>query len=196
MSISGAWAFVMVAVVVVAAVGATSYSSRYAVATSSGSCAKSYPGYVGARVPVLVLGPGMTGTICVSYANSLGNNVSSEAYSDVYTSPGLVPNASGVHVKPDPESLTFHPNDTADVSLVTYTVHASPDAASQAYGLGLWQICEVQPLYVGNFSANLSPAEFPWYPHGGSCPAQLVSARIVGHSGFTLVFLGHEGPGI
>jgi hypothetical protein len=136
----------------------------------------------------------------VEYVDSLNNSVSSPAYSGVYEYNSSVAYGvcdscvfnvvSSIQVIASRSNATFaaSANPTSEIEDVTYTVVVPANVTSGIYGIFLFQFCSPFPLVVVPSSAStlrLSRSEFsPWCPHQGSCPAQMLSASVVGVGGF------------
>jgi hypothetical protein len=141
----------------------------------------------------------------VEYSDPLNNSVSFPAYARVYEY-----NATGtygvcesclfnvvtsIRVIASPSNVTFVSNaDSNDmIEDVTYTVIVPSNVTRGIYGIFLLQFCSLFPMVaVPNNSSmpTLGRSDFSlWYPHSGSCPAQVLSAKVLGVSGFRVVTL-------
>lgn len=164
------------------------------------SCSGQFSYDMSSPISVLVATSNSTGRICVEYVNSLHNSISSPAYSTVYEYNGsgtygvcdscafnLV---SSIQVTASQDNITFEPasNPGSEVEDVTYTIMVPANVTSGIYGIFLYQFCSLFPLFVVPSNAStlqLGRSEFtPWYPHQGSCPAQILSASVLGVGGF------------
>ena len=151
---------------------------------------------------VLVATPGSTGQICVEYSNDLDNTEALPTYHTVYQY-----NSSGVYgvcaacslnvvtsirVTPSQDIVSFSPskNPSSEIAYVTYTVTVPSNATKGVYGIFLLQFCSLFPVLVvpnGGGQVTADKADFtPWYPHYGSCPAQVLGAQVLGVSGFRI----------
>lgn len=164
--------------------------------SSSSSCSTSFPYDTSHPISVLVLTSGSSGTICVEYINSLNNSASfsSDITVNSFSSGSAANVSSQFQVNASPSSLNFTPsaNPSDEVKTVTYTVSVSSNATGGIYGITLLQFCSPFPLVVvpSNSSSlmSLNSSEFSsWYPHEGSCPAQLVNSRVIGVGEFKVV---------
>jgi len=154
---------------------------------------------------VLVASPGSIGRICVQYTNSLNNSLSLPTYHSVYEY-----NASGVYgvcetcifnvvtslqVDASQSTVVFVPdtNPSSEITNVTYTVTIPLNVTKGVYGISLLQFCSLFPLIVAPNSGGaltIPTSDIsPWYPHEGSCPAQVLGATVLGVSGFGVASL-------
>ena len=156
-------------------------------------------------ISVLVISSGSTGKICVEYSNSLNNSISFSSYISVYEynssgSNGVCGNCdmnvvtSDFQVNATPNSVAFASSSTPnnEKEIVTYTITVPSNITSGIYGVFLLQFCSLFPMVIvpGNSSvAQVNSSDFSsWYPHFGSCPAQVLSAQLLGVAGFRVVF--------
>ena len=155
-------------------------------------------------ISVLVLSSGSTGTICVNYTNSLNNTISFSSYITVYeyNSSGnygvcsscnfdVVTSQFQVVASPSSVNVSSSPNPNNQTETVTYTIGVPTNITSGVYGIFLLQFCSLFPMVV--VPSNASSVQFlssdfsSWYPHTGSCPAQVLSAQLLGVGGFEVV---------
>jgi hypothetical protein len=180
-------------------------SSTTTVQTPSSPCSEPFNYDSVNPLSVLVARPNSTGQICVEYANSLNNTESLPTYHDVYEynksgSYGVCPSCTldvvtSIRVIPSQSNVTFVPNGNPsdETTIVTYTVHFPSNVTEGVYGIFLLQFCSLFPVLVANFPNGAGPviiakSDFtPWYPHQGSCPAQVLGAQVLGVSGFGVV---------
>jgi hypothetical protein len=145
---------------------------------------------------VLVLNPGASGEICVTYTNDEGNQLSNETiYTGVWT-PTSQPAAVGltevsphmISVIPNPAAISFDQGARNQSVQVLFKVSVASDSTGGVYGLFLYQFCTLFPFAVG--AQPLEANDFSsWYPHTGSCPAQIMGSEVTGVSGFQLIYV-------
>jgi len=154
-----------------------------------------------ANHPLLVASAGTTGAICLEYSNTYNNSISDPIYFAVlqYFKGGIAGvctgplcNVKSIQVVASQRSVNFTPsaNPSDEIEDVTYTVTIPSNVTEGAYGIQLYEFCSLFPLFVepNNGSVAIPTSEFtPWYPHTGSCEAQVVGARVLGVSGFTVL---------
>ncbi len=162
--------------------------------TQRGPCQASYQGAPSvSAVPVLILESGSSGEICIRYTNALANNISSPVYSGAYSVTGensfSEVSPSSISIEPRPSSISFIPNNGIQSQVVVYKVTVAANVTSGIYGLFLYQICDLQPLMIGTSQSGLNASDFSWYPHNGSCPAQILQAQIIGLTSIKIVFV-------
>lgn len=151
-------------------------------------------------ISVLEITSGSTGKICVEYTNSLNNTISFPSYISVYeynlssSYPQLTP-VSDFVVSATPSSVSFAPSTKPnnETEIVTYAINVPSNVTSGIYGIFLLQFCSLFPMVVAPSNASsvqLSASDFSsWYPHTGSCPDQVLSAKVLGVSGFNVISL-------
>lgn len=144
-------------------------------------------------IPVLILDPGAHGEICVTYTNIEGNGQSYAVGGAVWT-PRPYPaafttiNSSTISVTSTPATISLDQGARNESVAVVYTVSVAPSAPPGIYGIFLYQFCTLFPFAVG--AQGMSAGEFSyWYPHTGSCPAQIMGSQVTGISGFRLVYV-------
>jgi hypothetical protein len=140
--------------------------------------------------PVFTMTPASTMTICVNYGSHLNNGYSGSTYNSVYTW------ESGGQLQPD-QSITTSAS-TAILSLalgqntdVEYTVAAAQNVTG-FFGLTLLQLCTPVPFTVGVESSQINASDFPGLLGSRSCPAQFLSANIVGYTGASVTYIKFE----
>ncbi len=145
-------------------------------------------------ISVLVIKSGTTGQICVSYSNGFNNTISLPSYITIYgacSSCDFNNATSSFQVSTTPDSVMFP--QSANSETVSYTIKVPTNVTSGIYGVFLLQFCSLFPMVVvpnNASSVQLSVSEFSsWYPHTGSCPAQVLGAQLLGVSGFNVVTL-------
>jgi len=148
-------------------------------------------------ISVLVISSGSAGTICVSYSNAFNNEVSGPTYISVYqynitgkyeSCPCYTLNdvTSKFLVTSSPDAMTLtNPNQK---ETVTYSISIPSTVKSGIFGIFLSQFCSLFPMVIipnGDSHVLLTRWDFSsWYPHTGSCPAQVVSSEVLGVGGF------------
>ena len=157
-------------------------------------------------ISVLVISSGSTGRICVEYSNTFHNLISDPSYISVYQynssgSYGVCPGCSLntvtslFELSASPDTVTFPGADSPNSQreMVEYTLSVPTNVKSGIFGISLFQFCSLFPMVVVSNSgtqAELTRSEFSsWYPHVGSCPAQLLSRNLLGVAGFQVVTL-------
>ena len=198
---------ILIPILAIASVGSyvviaseTGHGSPAPVSSPASSCT-AQPGYglAASSTTVLVINSGSTGRICVKYTNSLNNTGSTQSYFTVYQY-----NSSGGYgvcadcqfnvvtqefgLTASPANFTYYPSSPAQSETVTYTISVPANVTSGVYGVFLLQFCSLFPVVVVPDSASgaqLNSSEFSsWYPHEGSCPAQFLTAQVLGVGGF------------
>jgi hypothetical protein len=196
--------FAIIVVLIAAAMGTSSVMVNHPPRTSITQPASSLCG-----VPfkydsdVLVATPGSIGQICVLYGNSLNNSVSIPTYTRVYEY-----NASGAYGvcktcmfnvvtslqdMASQSTVAFVPsaNPSNEIANVTYTITIPSNVTRGTYGIFLLQFCSLFPVVVtpnGGRGVTIPKSDISsWYPHQGSCPAQVLGATVLGVSGFNVV---------
>ena len=161
--------------------------------TTATPCQDTYQNASFPSVPVLIMGSGSSGEICVRYTNPYGNNGSSRVYAAPYSPSGqngfLEVSDGSISITPSPSSLTFASNDRNGSQIVVYRVTVAANVSNGIHGLLLFGFCDLQPLVVGTSQYGLNRGEFPWYPHFGSCPAGILQAQIIGVTGIKVVYV-------
>lgn len=166
-------------------------------------CGTRYLSYESLRNPisVLVIKSASTGTICVEYANTLNISISLPSYVSIcrynLTGPHGVCSScafnevtSDFAVSASPSKVYFAPGPAPDdeTTAVALTIVIPSNVPSVIYAISISQFCSPFPAVVVSGSAStpiLAASNFSsWYPHTGSCPAQSLSARLLGVGGF------------
>jgi hypothetical protein len=198
--------FVIIVVLIAAAMGTSAATVNHSQGTSitqSASSPCSVPFKYGSDV--LIATPGSIGQVCVQYRDSFNNSISLPTYRTVYEY-----NASGVYgvcetctfnvvtslrVMASQSAVAFVPsmNPSNEIANVTYTITIPSNVTGGTYGIFLLQFCSLFPVIVTPNSggpATIPKSDItPWYPHTGSCPAQVLGASVLGVSGFNVASL-------
>ena len=143
-------------------------------------------------IPVLVLESGASGVIAVNYTNSLGNQIQDHVYSAVYEPSAnfRVVSPSSISITASPSTLVFSQGDRTASTTVVFRVTVNSNVTGGIYGIFLYQFCTLFPFAVGSSQTGMSASDFSsWYPHTGSCPAQVMSAQVLYFSGFRIVYV-------
>lgn len=143
-------------------------------------------------IPVLVLDAGSSGVIAVNYTNTLGNNIQDQVYHTVYEPSANfeVVDPSSISITPTPSSLTFSAGNRSASTVVLFKVSVAANVTGGIYGIFLYQFCTLFPFAVGDSQTGMNASYFnSWYPHTGSCPAQIMSAQVLYLSGFRIVYV-------
>jgi hypothetical protein len=144
-------------------------------------------------IPVLVLDSGSSGVIAVTYVNALGNQIQDQqVYSSVYEPSAdfrvVIP--ASISVTPSPSTISFNQGDRNASTTVLFRVSVATNVTSGIYGVFLYQFCTLFPMVIGSSQTGLNASDFSyWYPHTGSCPAQIMSAQVLYFSGFRVVYV-------
>jgi hypothetical protein len=174
-------------------------STTAIVKAPSSSCSEPFDYGSVNQIIVLVASPNSTGQICVQYRNVLNNSISlPTTYSTVYEFNTSNHNGctlscfitvNSIRVLASQSVVTFisGANPSSETANVTYTITIPPNTTKGIYGIFLLQFCTLFPMVV---SQNGDPAIYKsnftsWYPHQGSCPAQVVGAQVLGIDGFS-----------
>ena len=91
----------------------------------------------------------------------------------------------------DAVSFTPSPNPDSEIADVTYTIATPTNATAGVYGVFLFQVCSLFPMYIAPNGgvAQINASELAqWFLQPGfhSCPGQDVGARVLGVSGFSV----------
>jgi len=195
--------FILVVALLFGTYLAISLGGNYSLATASpsNSCSTKFAYGSSHPIYVLVLRSGSTGKICVKYTNALNNSLSLPTYFKVFQISASANYGGGqfnevtsnFHLDASASNVSFVQSSepSGESEFVNYTITAPQNASSGVYGIFLLQFCSLFPIVVapyGSTPVRLSSSEFSsWYPHHGSCPAQEVTAGVIGVGGFDVL---------
>ena len=144
------------------------------------------------NTPVLVLDGGESGVIAVNYSNTLGNQVQDLAFSAVYEPSSNFETISqgSILITASPTMVSFNQGDRTESTVVLFRVSVASNVTGGIYDISLYQFCDLFPFVVGSSQTGMSASDFSsWYPHTGSCPAQIMDARVLYYSGFRVTYI-------